>query len=160
MTDKQWDPWEYVPTSFIKRDKDVILEYHNGREEIRESHKRFLESKERVDAINTVTSLIDEWKIKPDELFSCDRADDYLCIRDEEVYGTDWSEEGLANSIRIHDALDIDYKCKVCLVRSMCCEFSNAERLERTKKCDGVRQLLNSYLADDVIYYYLENGSH
>ena len=112
MIDKQFNPWEYVPTSYIKRDKDVILEYHKGREEIRESHKRFLESKERVDAINTVTSLIDKWKIKPDEILDCHRSDDYLCIRDEEIFGTDHSEEGLANSIRIHDALDIDYKCK------------------------------------------------
>ena len=159
MTDKQWDPWEYIPTSYIKRDKDIILEYHKGREEIRESHKQFLESKERVDAVNTIKNLIDEWKIKPDELFEVTILDEGFFIRDEEPYGTDHSEEGLANSIRIHDALDIDYKCKTCLVKSTCCKFSNAERLERNKECDGVSQLLNSRLADDARDYFLEVGN-
>jgi hypothetical protein len=160
MTDKQWDPWEYIPTSYIKRDKDIILEFYKGREEIREPHRRLLESKERVDAVNTIKKLIDEFKIEPDELFQCEISDEYWLIDIEEPYGTDWSEQGLANSIRIHDALDIDYKCKVCLVRSACCKFSNAERLERSKECDGVSQLLNSYLADDVRDYFLEVGSH
>jgi hypothetical protein len=160
MTDEQWDPWEYIPTSYIKRDQDSILEFYKGREEIREIHKRLLESKERVDAINTTKNLIDKWKIKPDELFEATILDEGFYIRDEDPYGTDWSEEGLANSKRIHDALDIDYKCKVCLVRATCCRFSNADRLERNKECDGVSQLLNSYLADDVRDYFLEVGSH
>lgn len=158
MTDKQWDPREYIPTSYIKRDKDNILEYHDRREK-REINKRYPKREERVNAINTVKSLINEWDIKPDELYMADYVDDGFYIKDEDPYGTDWSEEGLANSIRIHDDLDIDYKCKVCLVRGTCCQFRNAERLERTKKCDGVRQLLNSYLADDVRDYFLEVGS-
>ena len=159
MTDEQFDPWEYIPESYIKRDKDNILEYHNRREK-RKINKRYPKREERVNAINTVKSLINEWDIKPDELYMTEYLDEGFYIEDENPYGTDWSEEGLANSIRIHDALDIDYKCKVCLVRGTCCKFSNAERLERTKNCDGVRQLLNSYLADDVRDYFLEDGSH
>jgi hypothetical protein len=159
MTDEQFDPWEYIPESYIKRDKDNILEYHNRREK-REINKRYPKREERVNAINNVKSLIDELDIKPAELFDGYWGDESYIIYDEDYYGPDRSERGLANSIRIHDALDIDYKCKVCLVRGSCCKFSNAQRLERTKKCDGVRQLLNSYLADDVRDYYLENGSH
>ncbi len=158
MTDKQFDPWEYVPTSYIKRDKEKILEYHN-RKEKREINKRDPWREERANAINKVRGLIDEWAIKPDALFSCDRADDNFLIIDEDPYGTDWSEEGLANSIRIHDALDIDYKCKVCPDRGICCKFSNVDRYGRNKGCDGVSYLLNSYLADDVSDYFLENGS-
>ena len=158
MTDEQWDPWEYVPTSYIKRDKDKILEYHNRREE-KEINKRDPKREERVNAINTVKGLIDEWDIKPDELFDGSWGDESYIIYDEDYYGTDWSERGLANSIKIHDALDIDYKCKVCLVRATCCKVSNADRLERSKECDGVSQLLNSYLADDVRDYYIENDS-
>ena len=150
---------EQVPTSSIKRDKDKILEYNNRREKI-EINKRYPGREERVDAINTVKSLVDEWEIEPNELFQCNKADHYWVIDIEDPYGTDRSERGLANSIRIHDALDIDYKCKVCLVRGACCKFSNAERLERNKECDGVSQLLNSYLADDVIDYFSEVGSH
>jgi hypothetical protein len=157
MTDKQFDPWEYVPTSYIKRDKDKILEYHNRREE-KEINKRYPKREERVNAINAVKPLIDEWDIKPDELFICEWGDERYTIRDEDPYGTDWSEKGLANSIRSHDALDIGYKCKVCPDRGICCKFSNADRLWRNKKCDGVSQLLKSYLADDVRDYFLEVG--
>jgi hypothetical protein len=157
MTDKQFDPWEYVPTSYIKRDKDKILEYHNRREKI-EINKRYPKRAERVNAINTVKGFIDEWDIKPDELFIGSWGDESYIIYDEDYYGTDHSEEGLANSIRIHDALNIDYKCKVCPDRGICCKFSNADRLRRNKECDGVSQLLKSYLADDVRDYFLEVG--
>jgi len=159
MTDEQFDPWEYIPESYIKRDKDNILEYHNRKEKI-EINKRYPEREERVNPINTVKDLIDEWEIEPNELFQCNRSDENWLIEIEEPYGTDKSERGLANSIRIHDALDIDFKCKVCLVRATCCKVSNAKRLERSKECDGVSQLLNSYLAEDVRDYFLEVGSH
>jgi hypothetical protein len=160
MTDKQFDPWKYIPESYIKRDKAAILKFYNDREKIRISHRRLIESKGHADAVLTIKHLIDKWKITVDELFEGEYLVEGYYFEDEEPYGTDKSEEGLVNSKRMHDLLDIDYKCKVCVVRSMCCKFNNAERLERNKECDGVSYLLNSYLADDVAHYYLENGCH
>jgi len=144
-----------TPISMIKNDKFDILKYHEEKEIIRLSRKQYLEQKERVDAINTIKSLIDEWDIKPDEILEFERINDYLCIRDEELYGPDYSEEALNYSIKVHDTLGLDYKCKECIVRATCCRFSNVENLEVNDVCDGVTRLLNATIIADIEDYYI-----
>ncbi len=144
-----------APISMIKNDRFDILKYHEEKEIIRLNRKQYLEQKERVDAINTIKSLIDEWGIKPDEILRFNGSDDYLYIRDEEPYGPDYSEEALNYSIKVHDTLGLDYMCKKCIVRALCCRFSNAENLEVNGVCYGVTQLLNATIIDDIEDYYI-----
>ena len=144
-----------APISSIKNDRFDILKYHEEKEIIRLNRKQYLEQKERVDAINTIKSLIDEWGIKPDEILRFERSDEYLYIRDEEPYVPDYSEEALNYSIKVHDTLGLDYKCKECIVRAACCRFSNAENLEVNNVCDGVTQLLSATIIAEIEDYYI-----
>jgi len=51
------DPTFGIPISNIKRDKDIILEYHARKEPLREQHRQLMKSKERVDVVNTIMCL-------------------------------------------------------------------------------------------------------
>ena len=144
-----------APISAIENDMFDILKYHEEKKIIRLNRKRFLEQKERTDAINTIKRLIVEWKIKPDELLRFERSGDYLIIRDEEQYKPDYSEEALKYSIKVHDTLGIDYKCKECLVRAACCNLGNLKKLEKGGECDGINQLLDAGIIRDIEDFYL-----
>ena len=150
------DPTFGILISDIKRDKDIILEYHARKEPSREQHRQLMESKERVDVVNTINNLIDKWNIEPYEIFEeCYRSDESWCIPIDEPYGPDCSQEALDYSIVIHDMFGIDYKCKECVVRATCCNFSNFQRFEDNGECDGISQLLNATIIKDIEDYYL-----
>ena len=95
------DPTFGIPISNIKRDKDIILEYHARKELSREQHRQLMKSKERVDVVNTINNLIDKWYIKPDEIFECHRADGDFIIPIDEPFGPDYSQEALVYSMPI-----------------------------------------------------------
>jgi len=150
------DPTFGILISDIKRDKDIILEYHARKEPSREQHRLLMESKERVDVVNTINNLIDKWNIEPYEIFECHRLDESWVIRIDEPYGPDYSQEALDYSIVIHDMLGIDYKCKECVVSATCCRFSNFQKFEDNGECDGISQLLNATIIKDIEDYYLD----
>ena len=150
------DPTFGIPISNIKRDKDIILEYHARKESSREQHRQLMKSKERVDVVTTIKNLIDKWNIKPDTIFECHRADGDFIIPIDEPFGPDYSQEALVYSIVIHDIFGIDYKCKKCVVRPICCRFSNFQKFEDNGECDGISQLLNATIIKDIEDYYLD----
>lgn len=148
-----------APLSTIKNDMSDILKYHEEKEPIRLKRKQFLEQKERIDAINTIKSLIDQWEIKPVEIIDdLMESDEYYLIRIEEYWHSDHSEEALAYSKKVHDLFGFDYKCKVCLKRATCSSFSNFERLRRSGECDGIEQLLDAGIIEDIEDFYLQKG--
>lgn len=146
-----------APISMIKNDKLDILKYHEEKETIRLNRKQFLGQKERADAISMIKGLIDEWKIKPDEIIEdLIWSDGHYSIEIEEPYGPDYSEEALNYSIKVHDAFGFEYKCKECLVRAACCNFSNLKKLEKSGECDGINQLLDAGIIRDIEDFYLQ----
>lgn len=142
--------------SDIKRDKDIILEYHARKEPSREQHRQLMKSKERVDVVKKINNLIDKWYIEPNEIFECGMSDENWIIPIDEFYGPDCSQEALDYSIVIHDIFGIDYKCKECVVRPICCRFSNFQKFEDNGECDGISQLLNATIIKDIEDYYLD----
>ena len=108
--------------------------------------------------INTVKNLINKWSIKPDDILDLYRIDEHFSMEDEDAYRNEYSEEALRYSIKVHDLLDLDYECKICLKRPICCTFSNVENLERTGECDGVFQLLNAPIIIKIEDYYIQKG--
>jgi hypothetical protein len=151
------DDFLRAPISNIENDMFDILKYHEEKEIIRLKRKQFLEQKERIDAINKIKSLIDEWDIKPDEIIKeVTRSDEHYLIEIEEPYGPDYSEEALKYSKKVHDVFGFDYKCKVCLKRATCSRFSNLKNLERSGECDGVNQLLDADIISDIEEFYLQ----
>ena len=145
-----------APMSMILADKSEILKYHAEKEPIRLKKKEFLKQKERVDAINTIKNLIDEWEIKPNEILDCEKSDEYFLIPNEEPYGPDYSQEALEYSINVHEALGFDFKCKECVVRATCCNFDNIDRLRISGECDGITQLLDAGIIKDIEDFYLD----
>ncbi|WP_152971852.1 hypothetical protein [Desulfatitalea tepidiphila] len=145
------DPTYGIPISDIKRDKNKILSFHASREPARQ----LMKSKERIDALNMITNLIDKWKVQPNEIYKCIPIDESWSIEMEQPYGPDISEAALEYSILIHDIFGFDYKCKGCVVRATCCRFSNFDRFENSGECDGISQLLNAAIIKDIEDYYL-----
>ena len=111
---------------------------------------------ERVDVINTVKKLINKWSIKPDEILEVEWIDEDFLIRDEDVWRIEYSEEALRYSIKVHDLLDLDYECKICLKRGACCRFSNFDRLARSGECYGISRLLNAPVIIKIEDYYIQ----
>ena len=151
------EPTFGILISDIKRDKDIILEYHTRKEPSREQHRQLMESKERVDVVKTINNLVDKWYIEPDEIFDCYYLDESWCIDIDEPYGPDYSQKAFDYSIVIHDIFGIDYKCKECIVRATCCNFSNFKRFEDSGECDGISQLLNATIIKDIEDYYFDS---
>ena len=150
------DPTFGIPISDIKRDKDKILENYARKEPSREQHRQLMKSKERVDVVKKINNLIDKWYIEPNEIFECGMSDENWIIPIDEPFGPDYSQEALDYSIVIHDIFGIDYKCKECVVRPICCRFSNFQKFEDNGECDGISQLLNATIIKDIEDYYLD----
>ncbi len=146
-----------APIATIEKDKVDILKYHEEKEAVRLKRKQFLEQKERFDAINTIKSLMEKWDIKPDEVLEgLMRADEHYFNEIEEPYGPDYSEEALQYSKKVHDVFGFDYECKECLKRPTCSRFSNFENLQRSGESDGIDQLLEAGIIQDIEYFYIE----
>jgi hypothetical protein len=128
--------------SMITKDKFDILKY----------------LEERVDVIKTVKNLINKWSIKPDEILKVERVDENFSIEDEDYYRTEYSEEALRYSINVHDLFDLDYECKICLARAICCRFSNIDNIQRRGECYGISRLLTAPIIIKIEDYYIQKG--
>ena len=116
--------------------------------------QKYLE--ERVDAVNTVKNLIDKWRIKPDEIFDVMMGDESFIIDDEDAYRNEYSEDALRYSRKVHDLFEIDYKCKKCLKRAVCCKFDNLDNDISREKCFGINHLLDAPIIIRIEDYYIQ----
>jgi hypothetical protein len=138
MTDCSTKP----PISMVTNDKFEIIKY----------------LEERVEVINTVNNLINKWSLKPDEILDVMRVDEHFSIENEDVYRNEFSEEALRYSIKVHDLLELDYKCKKCIVRASCCRYSNVENLSMSGGCNGIIKLLDAPILIQIEDYYIQKS--